>query len=201
MLKSKQFSPPAVTHESTLPGPSAKPFQGVRVADDDELGWLHATSGKDDIILVSSSGFAIRFSEDEVRPMGLNAAGVMGMRFDQDDARLVGGDVVRSRTELVLVATDAQAKRTALSQFPVQGRYGKGVLACKSGETVELAGACIGLAGDRCTAVLAKAANRTLKYGDAVKRVRTGAGKLLFELKEGDRVTGLENTRVFKHFA
>lgn len=185
----------------TLPGPSARSFVAAKVADDDALGWVHITSGKDEMILVSSSGYAIRFSEDDVRPMGLNAAGVNGIRFESDEARLVGADIVRPRAELVLVTADGLAKRSALSQFPTQGRYGKGVLAWKSGDTVKLIGAAIGLAGDRCTAVLTKGANRTFKFGDAAKRARASAGVPLFELKAGSQVERLDNINSYKYFA
>ena len=56
---------------SEIPGPTAQPFPMVKVNNGDELGWYHITNGKDDVLLVTASGMAIRFTEEEVRGMGL----------------------------------------------------------------------------------------------------------------------------------
>jgi DNA gyrase subunit A len=174
-----------------LPGPSARSFQAVKIGEQDALAWARISSGQDEILLVSSSGYAIRFSEKEIRAMGLTAAGVLGMRFDHPEAELVGADILQPGADLIVLGSDGRAKRTALSQFPIQGRYGKGVLTWKSGEGIRIVGAAVGRPDDRATAVLARAANRTVRYGDVARRVRTSSGPSLFEVKEGDRVISL----------
>jgi DNA gyrase subunit A len=179
------------TELSNLPGPSARAFQAINVADGDSLLRAALTSGKDEIMLVSSRGLAIRFSEDDIRPMGLGAAGVMGMRLEDERDRLIGMDVVRPGLQLLVVSDDGRAKRSKVSDFPTQGRYGKGVLAWKSNDPTGLAGAMLGEPSDRATAVMARRADRSIRLGDAKPLSRAAAGHALFEVEEGDRVLHL----------
>jgi DNA gyrase subunit A len=174
----------------SLPGPSSKPFNGINVGEGDVVGWARITLGGHELMLVSSSGQAIRFKEDEVRPMGLAAGGVMGMKLDEAAGdRLVAMECVREGTELLLVRDDGQAKRVALSHFPLQGRYGKGVVAWKTTPAARLAGAALGQEDDRVAIHQTRSGARSLRFGDAPRRTRAGAGKTMFEVKETDRVT------------
>lgn len=175
----------------SFPGPSAKTFTAIKVGKGDALGWVCMTGGKDEILLVSQQGMAIRFSEKQIRPMGLAAAGVMGMKLEGSDDAIVGMDKIIPRADLLTVSENGLIKRTSLSHFPTQGRYGKGVLAWKSGEGVKLVGAAIGLADQRASITFAKSPPRSLRYGDAVRRNRTSSGRSDFELSTGNRVTGL----------
>ncbi len=179
------------TSITEFPGPSAKTFQAVKVAPDDSLRWVRFTTGKDDILLVSRLGMAIRFQESDVRPMGLVAAGVNGMKIDDPDDRIVAMDVIQKRGDILILTEHGIARRSAQSQFPRQGRYGKGVLAWKSGEEVRLAGAFIGLSDQRATALLKRAAARSVRMGNAVRRNRTATGNPLFPVKENDQVVAL----------
>jgi DNA gyrase subunit A len=179
------------TSISSLPGRSSAPFLAIKLGEGDSLAWVHYTKGSNDLMMVSSAGQAIRFSEETVRSMGLAAGGVQGMRIDNPEAQIVGIGVARKGHELLLLADDGQLKRTALSQFSQQGRNGKGVLAWKSGDLVRLVGAVVGKPEDRAVVHLARAAARSIRFDDAPRRARTGPGKHLFELKEGDRVVDL----------
>jgi DNA gyrase subunit A len=174
-----------------FPGPSAKTFQTVKVATDDQLRWVKLTTGEDEILMVSRSGMAIRFSEKDVRPMGLVAAGVNGMKLSGSEDQIVAMDIFKRRGDVFLLTDRGIAKRSVQSQFPSQGRYGKGVLAWKSGEDVRLIGAAIGMAEQRATAVLQKAADRSVRFGDAVRRNRAASGNPLFPVKENDQVLKL----------
>ena len=176
-----------------VPGASGRRFTVANVSEGDRLGWARLTTGGDDLVLVSSGGLAIRFSESEVRPMGLAAAGVAGMRVEAG-AQVVGMDVCRPDAELFLLSADGRAKRTPLKDFPRQGRHGKGVLTWRSEEEIDLAGACAGLAEDRAVVHMARAAARSIRLGDAPRRARAGSGKALFEVKENDRVVRLTPT-------
>jgi DNA gyrase subunit A len=180
------------TDLAALPGPSAHPFEAIKVAEDDGLGWVQLTHGQDEVILISRVGMAIRFSEEEVRPMGLAAAGVMGMKLEEVDDRLVGMGVAVDKQELLVLTEDGQGKLSPLKDYPRQGRYGKGVITWKSTKDVKLAGAAIGEAKDRAVIRFARSAPRSLRFGDAPKRVRASAGKLLFELGTGNRITGVD---------
>jgi DNA gyrase subunit A len=92
----------------------------------DTLLTAFATPGEGELILVSAQGQAIRFAEEEVRPMGLPAAGVLGMKLSAKD-EVVGAGLVKARGDLVVVTQAGMGKRTALSEFPKQGRNGQGV--------------------------------------------------------------------------
>ncbi len=100
----------------------------IRLQPEDELAWVHLTSGDDEIILVSEQGRGIRFHEREIRPMGRNAAGVTAIRLDEGD-RVVVAEVVEPGGSLLIVTRNGYGRRTPLDAFRTQGRGGKGVLA------------------------------------------------------------------------
>ncbi|MGH2787156.1 MAG: DNA gyrase subunit A [Actinomycetota bacterium] len=103
----------------------------LNLKDGDEVVRVQPTSGKDDVLLVSRKGKAIRFKEEHVRPMGRTATGVIGIRLDDDD-EVVSCEVVTDDTaELLVVTRFGYGKRTKLAQFPRKGRGGKGVIAAK----------------------------------------------------------------------
>jgi DNA gyrase subunit A len=182
------------TDVTLLPGPSARTFTGLKVAKGDELGWVTTTDGKSDLILVSSQGQAIRFSESDVRPMGLTAAGVNGMKLQGKGSFVVGAASSMQGSEMLIITATGQVKRTALKQFPRQGRYGKGVITWKSGETVELSGAALGEEKDRAVIRFSRGAPRSLRFGDAPRRARASAGKQLFELGKNIKVKSVSPT-------
>jgi DNA gyrase subunit A len=99
----------------------------IKIRDDDELVAVRRTSGNDDIIMVSRSGQAARFNEDQVRPMGRDTAGVKGMNVERGDNRVLAMDVVRPDTELLVVTENGYGKRTAIEEYPVKGRGAMGV--------------------------------------------------------------------------
>src|ERR671915_189564 len=99
----------------------------VNIRDDDELVAVRRTSGEDDIIMVSRSGQAARFNEDQARPMGRDTAGVRGMNVDRGDNRVLAMDVVRPGTELLVVTENGYGKRTPIEDYPVKGRGTMGV--------------------------------------------------------------------------
>jgi DNA gyrase subunit A len=99
----------------------------IRLNDDDELVAVIPTNGTDDVIMVSRSGKAVRFDENDVRPMGRAAAGVTGMRFRGDD-ELVSCDVARPESTLFIVTSAGFGKRTPVDRYPTKGRGGLGVI-------------------------------------------------------------------------
>lgn len=101
----------------------------VNLRDGDELVGAVLCSAEDDLLLVSANGQSIRFSatDEALRPMGRATSGVQGMRFNADDY-LLSLNVVREGTYLLVATSGGYAKRTAIEEYPVQGRGGKGVL-------------------------------------------------------------------------
>ncbi len=98
----------------------------LTLEDDDELGWVKMTNGHNEIVIVSHSGQAIRFEENDVRPMGRTAAGVGAMRLQKGD-EIRGMDVVAPEADLLVVTEKGYAKRTPLEEYNLQGRNGTGV--------------------------------------------------------------------------
>jgi DNA gyrase subunit A len=98
----------------------------INLAEDDELGWVRLTSGKNDIILVTEMGQALRFKEKDVRSMGRQAAGVIGIRLRGKD-RVTSMEVVAPKSDLLVVTMNGYGKRTPLSQYVVKGRGTLGV--------------------------------------------------------------------------
>jgi len=102
----------------------------LNLRDGDELVSVLPTSGGEDIFMVSRSGMAIRFREDEVRSMGRAAAGVRGMKLKAGD-EVVSCDVSRPDVSLLVVTDAGYGKRTQLDKFNTQGRGGQGVRGIK----------------------------------------------------------------------
>ena len=99
----------------------------IKIRDDDELVAVRRTSGDDDIIMVSRSGQAARFNEDQVRAMGRDTGGVRGMNVSRGDNCVLAMDVVRPDTELLVVTENGYGKRTPIEEYPVKGRGAMGV--------------------------------------------------------------------------
>jgi DNA gyrase subunit A len=113
----------------------------INIRDDDELIQVRVTSGNDDIIMVSRSGQAARFNEDQARPMGRDTSGVRGMNVAQKDNAVLTMDVARDDTELFVVTENGFGKRTAISDYPVKGR---GTMGVKTIQLTEKRGALAG---------------------------------------------------------
>jgi DNA gyrase subunit A len=117
-------------------------FESVRASgliamsldDDDMLGWAKYTDGDQDIIICTEGGQSIRFHESEVRVMGRQAAGVNAMKLEDGDL-IAGMDVIGADdTELLIVTSGGLGKRTPLTEYRQQGRYGSGVRTIKRDE-------------------------------------------------------------------
>ncbi|MGH9300912.1 MAG: DNA gyrase subunit A, partial [Acidimicrobiales bacterium] len=101
-------------------------FIAINLREDDELVKVIQTGGMDHIFMVSRQGMTIRFSEDQVRPMGRDAAGVRGMRLKADD-EVVSCDPAADDVDILLVTEAGFGKRTKLDRFNAQARGGQGV--------------------------------------------------------------------------
>jgi DNA gyrase subunit A len=110
----------------------------IRLKDNDELGWVKETDGKQDVMLFKKHGMLIRFSEKNVRPMGRTAAGVRGVRFKKKDDRVVSMDIVDEKADLIAISNNGYGKRMAIKDFRRQNRGGTGITAIKlrSGDEV-----------------------------------------------------------------
>ena len=99
----------------------------INLNEGDELVRVIQTTGTDDVFMVSQQGMTIRFSEDDVRPMGRATAGVRGMKLRSTDDGVVSCDVARDDGVLLFVSSSGHGKRTPVAAFNRQGRGGQGV--------------------------------------------------------------------------
>lgn len=99
----------------------------ITLDEGDELGWVKLTTGEQDILIVTREGQSIRFKEEEVRAMGRSAAGVNAIKLKDDDL-IAGVAAINNPDATVLIVTEnGFGKRTPVTDYPVQSRYGLGV--------------------------------------------------------------------------
>ena len=99
----------------------------ISLDDHDELGWVRLTSGKDDLLLVTAQGQALRISEEDIRPMGRQAGGVTGINLRSGDV-LASLEVVQPDGSLFIVTENGYGKRVDLVEYPQKGRATGGVV-------------------------------------------------------------------------
>ena len=174
----------------------------VRLAADEETGeptdeliGAALCNAADDIILVSKQGMSLKFvaDNDQLRPMGRQTAGVQGMKFRRDD-ELLAMDVVPedSKQDLLVVTNEGFAKRTAISEYRLQGRNGFGVKAVQLAEgRGSLVGALIVSEDDQVMAIM-KSGKVIRSNVTEVKRTgRTTQGVTLAKPDKGDEIISI----------
>ena len=188
-----------VTRKGRIKRVEVRSFRNVRPSgliaisldDDDELGWVKMTRGKEDLIIVSANGQAIRFAEEDVRPMGRAAAGVMAMRLDKGD-EITAVDVVVPDQDLLLITGSGFGKRTALSEFRCQSRYGKGVRAMiLSPLTGRIIGARVVSRDDEVTCISSNGIILRTPVKSISRQGRYSSGVRIMDLRDGDQVASV----------
>jgi DNA gyrase subunit A len=177
---------------SELPGPASQTFVLVRMNEGDRLIEVGLTDNKSkDILLVTAQGMAIRFKEDEVRPMGLVAAGVNGLKLADKD-EVVGMQILPADGEIFLITNEGKAKRVEQKEFPAQGRYGRGVIAWDLPEKLRLAGVVVDKPTHMATIHLTKGAPKSARLDMAGIRKRASTkGDVVVEVKPGEEVVSV----------
>ena len=99
----------------------------ITLREDDELVGVELTNGKQEIMLASHKGMAIRFNEADVRPMGRTAMGVKGMELDKDDY-IIGMQLVAEDGYVLTIRERGYGKRTPIDEYRAQNRGGKGII-------------------------------------------------------------------------
>ncbi|HKW70077.1 MAG TPA: DNA gyrase subunit A [Candidatus Dormibacteraeota bacterium] len=102
----------------------------INLQDNDELDWVTPTSGSDEVIIGTELGKAIRFAETEVRAMGRDTQGVIGIKLGKGDA-VAGMATVVEGGDLLVMTQRGYGKRTPLSEYPIKHRAGQGVFTLK----------------------------------------------------------------------
>ncbi|MDG3142293.1 DNA gyrase subunit A [Streptococcus suis] len=101
-------------------------LKALTLKDNDQLINVIVTTGSDDIIIGTSSGYSVRFNESSVRSMGRTAAGVRGIKLREEDY-VVGASTISNHQEVLIVTEKGYGKRTSAAEYPTKGRGGKGI--------------------------------------------------------------------------
>ncbi len=164
----------------------------VNLDEDDSLGWVKLTEGEQDLILVSEQGKGIRFSEEDVRPMGRSAAGVNAIRLDSWD-NVAGADVVLPEHNLLVITEKGYGKRTPLEEYRQQNRYGQGVRAMVLApeRTGKIVSARVVTEGDEVTCISAKGIILRTSTDVISQQGRSTQGVRVMDLRSGDTVVSV----------
>jgi len=189
-----------VTAQGTVKKTSLEAFSRPRQAGiiaieldpDDRLVGVDMTDGNRQIVLCSSGGKAIRFSEDDVRPMGRTAAGVRGIRLPQNEE--VISLIIVDEDGMVLTASEnGYGKRTVIEDFPLHGRGGQGVIALQVSErNGRVVGALLVKPEDEIMLISSNGTLVRTPVGEVSIQGRNTQGVRLIRLDDGDRLVGLE---------
>jgi len=169
-------------------------IKAISIDDGDRLVGAALVTKTDDVLLTSAKGFAVRFQEDKVRLMGRNAAGVRGITLRPGD-RLVGM-VTFARdagATLITVCERGFGKRTAVSDYPVKNRGGKGVITIKTTARNGLVSG-VRIAGDEDHLILISDRGKLIRIrvSDVKVQGRATQGVRVMRLDDGEHVAAIE---------
>ncbi len=165
----------------------------INLEEGDTLGWARQTSGKDEIIIVTENGQALRFSETKVRAMGRQAAGVQGVRLKPGDA-VASMDVVEAGGDLLVVTSKGFGKRTPLLEYAPKGRATGGNFTINPkalDEIGKIVAARVVQNDDDVTIMTANGVTLRLKVKDVREAGRATKGVRLIKPNEGDEVASI----------
>ena len=191
------------TRQGTVKRTALMDFSNIRsngiiaidIDEGDELIDVRLTDGKQDILLNSRLGMAIRFAEGQVRPMGRTARGVRGIKLEDGDA-VVGMAVIDPNYEgasVVTVCEHGYGKRTAVEEFGAQNRGGKGLIAIKTSDrNGPVTGSRVIVSGDELM-IIADSGRVIRMPADGISVIgRNTQGVRLIRLDDDEKVVGLE---------
>ncbi len=165
----------------------------INLEDGDQLGWARLTLDKQDIIIITEMGQALRFKSDSVRPMGRNATGVNAMRLDEGDF-ITSMEVVDDDADLLVVTANGYGKRTSLTEYSAKGRATGGMMtiAQKSLDTIgRIVSARAVRPEDELTIISTAGQALRLRVSDVRQAGRATMGTRLINLNEGDTVASV----------
>ncbi len=166
--------------------------KALTINEGDEIIAAHILNGNDSVLLYTQKGMCIRFHEADIRPMGRTAAGVRGIRLVGDD-RVVSAIVVSSESSILTVTENGYGKRSAIDEFRIQKRGGKGVFGIKASERN----------GNVIDAKQVKDDDEIIVIADSGKMIRMDLSSLriigrstqgvrMINLEEGEKVVGMD---------
>ena len=197
-----------ITRQGIVKKTSLEDFKNVRrsgliaikIKPGDQLGWVRKTTGKDEILIATSKGQAIRFKESDARVMGRSASGVRGLKIKGED-HVIGADVItpetakNKETSLLVITEKGYGKRTGLGEYKVQGRGGSGILTAKTtaktGNVIDMRL----ITPERLERDLVIISSKGIVIRSAVKQIsklgRSTQGVRVMSLRSGDTVASI----------
>jgi DNA gyrase subunit A len=172
-----------------LPGLTANAFTVMNCGYDRVIG-AHYVNDDDEVILVTSEGQAIRFKVNEVRPTGLPAGGMRGIKLPDTD-RAVSISLPRYGTEVWVITEAGLAKSTALPDYPLQGRAGTGVVTMKLTPGDRIAAATIATVNDLVVVLTQRGKFKVVKFKSAPAGPRSAKGDFVVSMSKSDRVRAI----------
>ncbi len=164
----------------------------IELEANDRLVGVDITDGHRQIILCSSGGKAIRFDENDVRPMGRTAAGVRGIRLPVSE-EVISLMIVDEQGMVLTASQHGYGKRTLVEDFPIHGRGGQGVIALQISErNGQMVGALLVKPDDEIMLISSSGTLVRTPVGEISIQGRNTQGVRLIRLDEGDRLVGLE---------
>ena len=189
-----------VTEKGTVKRTELSQFENIRrsgliaqkTIPGDRLRWVIATSGTDEILIVTKKGKAIRFPEGDVRAMGRAAAGVRGIKLGPGDEVVEAGEVTDAKTSMLLVVMEnGLGKMTSVEEYRFQGRGGSGVKAAQlTAKTGDIVGGCILQEGEDGDLICLSKQGQAIrmKLSAIPSRGRATQGVIVMRLKAKDKV-------------
>ena len=171
----------------------------INLEDHDELIGVQLTDGKQDMILVTAGGQAIRFAEEEARPMARATKGVRGIKL-MDDDYVVGMEVVRDEGDLLVITANGYGKRTPLEEYRQQARGGKGVFTVRpSARNGEIVGALVVKDDEEIMAISKEGIIIRIKVSEISTMGRTTQGVTIMKMGEQDSVVSMARVAEHEH--
>ncbi|HEY0190350.1 MAG TPA: DNA gyrase subunit A [Kofleriaceae bacterium] len=169
-------------------------IKAITIEEGDRLIKAELTTKAHDVLLTSARGFAVRFKEDRVRPMGRTASGVRGISLRSDD-RLVGMCTFQrdTATTLITVCARGYGKRTALVEYPTKNRGGKGVISIKTtARNGQVSAVRIVTDDDHLILISDRGKLIRMRVGDIKVQGRATQGIRLMRVDDGEHVAAIE---------
>jgi DNA gyrase subunit A len=170
-------------------------IRAITLDEEDELAWVDVSSGEDDVIIATAQGMLARFAESEVRAMGRDAGGVIGIRLlKKEGDEVVAMSVVQPGADLLVLTETGYGKRVSIDEFRRKHRGGQGVrLISLEGRKTGVVAAVQQVTDDDEELVLISAGGQVVRTDvRTISRQRPNArGVITMRLNEGDRVVGI----------
>ena len=169
-------------------------IRAITIADDDELAWVDVSTGDDDVIIATAKGKLARFAETEVRAMGRDAAGVIGIRLARLGDAVVGMSIVQPESDILVLSETGYGKRVPLAEFRRKHRGGQGVglMSLEGKKTGDIAAVQQVTETDEELLLISAGGQVIRTETNSINRYSSGArGVIVMRLAEGDRVVAI----------